>query len=192
MVNTPAISSVFHHHLDAFLDAELIGLCCDDILHVPGLNEVSHRNIKLIPELRGIGLSAFMYDLSNRVGGVLDKEIAIRLTHCKLLLRAGFVPVALHFTPRPDLGSPVVAKYDLDPVAARKMILLLKSFNYENDFLDCKLRFITEFTHPKALDGTKFMDRFENVSGLSDLHFEALVQLLVDWDVIIRQSDEME
>lgn len=191
VVSAKPLDDLFYDRLDVFAEGEVVGLVCDDVLQVPGLSEVAHRNIKLIPELRGTGLSALMYDLSNQVGGVLESEIAIRLDHAKLLLKAGFIPQSLHFNPRPDLGISQVEKFNLDPAMARKMMLLLKSFNRENDFLDCKLRFITEFAHHGALEGNKFMDRFENVSVLSDFNLDSLAQLLIDWDVLISKANVM-
>ncbi|NCP67071.1 hypothetical protein GW756_03610 [bacterium] len=190
-VYTPAIDTVYHNHLMAYFDADLVGLCCDDVLHVPGLNTVPHRNIKLIPALRGTGISASMYELSNRVGGVLDHEIAIRIDHCKMLIAKGFVPVSLHFTPRPELGdNGPVEKFNLDPEAARKLITLLKSFNRETDFTDAKLRFITQFSHQGFLEGGKFMDRFENVSLMSEFNLEAMARVLIDWDLVIFQAEK--
>jgi len=191
VVSAGPVADLFYERIDVFARGEVVGLVCDDVLQVSGLSEVPHRNIKLIPALRGTGLSTYMYDLSNRVGGVLGSEIAIRLDHAKLLLKAGFIPKTLHFTPRPDLGSSMVEKFDLDPAMARKMILLLKSFNRENDFLEAKFRFITEFVHQSEIDETDFMDQFENVSVLSDFHLDSLAQLLIDWDVLIIQSENL-
>lgn len=75
----------------------VIGVCGDSKMAWKNLQTIPHRRLQVLPEFAGQGIGTFLTEVSDKVAGVMNREVGFRPSRLNLLIgRQGFVPTKVH------------------------------------------------------------------------------------------------
>ncbi len=180
-INSPELSFYRCGLQDKLKDFGIVGVCGDGV--IPTFPEVPHRDLKVLPELRGEGMATLLMDVLDRIDGVLEREIGFKIDRQRLLVGRGYMPIRVHFFPEHE-DVKTKESYVLNPKESKKIVSFIEAM-YRRNWVPERTPFALEFVHTTT---EIYRGKFNQSPGLSDEVGTDLGSLIIQWDEFLSEE----